>query len=273
MREPGKCWNHNSIARKRYSMITITPIPALNDNYIWMILHPASAQAVVVDPGDATPVIKILQAQNIQLTGIMITHHHWDHTNGITALLDYTPVPVYGPNSMDIVSHPLKEGDILELTQLACRFQVIEIPGHTLDHIAYLGDHSIFSGDTLFTAGCGRVFEGSFQQMYQSLEKLRQLPDNSQVYCGHEYTQANLQFAQAVEPNNTDIQQRINTVNQLRANNQATVPATLAQELKTNPFLRCHLKNVQEIASEQIGQTLTNPVETFAAIRQWKDHF
>ena len=254
-------------------MITITPIPALNDNYIWMILHPTHRKAVVIDPGDATPVIKILQSQQIELTGIMITHHHWDHTNGITALLNETPVPVYGPASLATVTHPQKEGDTLVLPHLGCRFQVLEIPGHTLDHIAYFGENSLFSGDTLFTAGCGRVFEGSFLQMYQSLEKLRCLPASTQIYCGHEYTQGNLRFAQAVEPDHLEIQERIETVNQQSANQQPTVPACLAIEQKTNPFLRCHLRSVQESASMHAGQAITSPAETFEAIRRWKDHF
>ena len=238
-----------------------------------MILHPKSLQAMVVDPGEASPVIEKLTAQGIQLAGILITHHHWDHTGGIKDLLKRGPIPVYGPKSLDDVTHPVTEGDIIDLKRLDISFKVIEIPGHTLDHIAYFGNGAVFCGDMLFTAGCGRVFEGTFLQMYQSLQKLAALPAETLIYCGHEYTQANLRFANAVEPENKMIQQRLIEVDAKRAQGEPTVPAPLSLELKTNPFLRCEKKSVQNAAAEHCGKDLANLIEIFTEIRTWKNKF
>jgi len=254
-------------------MIQIIPIPALNDNYIWMILNSDRRQAVIVDPGIAKPVIDKFNTLNVQLVGILITHHHWDHTNGIEALLNYKEAPIYGPANITAVNHALKQGDQLFLEALNITFQMLEVPGHTLDHLAYLNHSAVFCGDTLFTAGCGRVFEGTFAQMYHSLQKLANLPLHTQIYCGHEYTAANLKFAQAVEPDNHHITQRLNDTLKVRSQNQPTVPATLAIELKTNPFLRCHLQEVQQSASEYSGENVSDPIKTFQIIRQWKDQF
>lgn len=238
-----------------------------------MILHPERHQAMVVDPGDAQPVIDTLSKKDIILTGILITHHHWDHTNGVNDLTKNNDIPVYGPGTINTVTHPVKEGDQIHLAPLDCDFTVLEIPGHTLDHIAYFGNGMVFCGDMLFTAGCGRVFEGTFPQMYESLQKLAQLPPETNIYCGHEYTQANLRFAEAVEPENSDIQKRIVETNALRSNGQPTVPAPLSLELKTNPFLRCEKKSVHSAATAHSGKKVVDAVETFTEIRSWKDNF
>lgn len=252
-------------------MITITPIPAFHDNYIWMILHPGSSRVLIVDPGQAAPVIDVLKRENLKLGGILITHHHWDHTGGIEDLLQYQSVPVYGPVSLPLVTDPVKEGDTLDFEEPVCQFKVIEIPGHTLDHIAYVGEGALFCGDTLFTAGCGRLFEGSPEQMFHSLERLAALPQDTLVYCGHEYTEANLQFAKAVEPNNADILRRTDEVKLARSKNHVTVPADMSIELKTNPFLRSREPSVQAAAIQSAGKMLSEPLEVFAELRSWKD--
>ncbi len=255
-------------------MTTIIPLPALNDNYIWMMVHPDEPLAAVVDPGDAKPVIEALKEQQLTLTAILITHHHWDHTNGISKLLEYSHVPVYGPANDPVhCSRPLKAGDKIYLDELQATLKVLDIPGHTLGHIAYVGEGLLFSGDTLFTGGCGKVLEGTASQMHHSLSQLAALPSETLVYCGHEYTEANLRFAKAVEPNNPDLSARIVEVAEKRAKNQPTVPAPLGLELKTNPFLRCHIPEVIESASKHVGQSLHDPVEVFAAIRSWKNEF
>lgn len=228
---------------------------------------------MVVDPGDASPVITLLKEQGIQLKGILLTHHHRDHTGGVSDLLKLTKVPVYGPDSIPLVTHPVKEGDCLFLDPIPETLKVIEIPGHTLDHVAYVGSGILFCGDTLFTAGCGRVFEGTFLQMYQSLQKLASLPSETKIYCGHEYTQANLRFAKSVEPSNKDIQERIIRVDAQRAEGKPTVPAPLSLELKTNPFLRCKNKAIQSAASDHFSKKLADPLEIFTEIRLWKDRF
>lgn len=255
----------------------ISPIPAFTDNYIWQINN--DQEAFVVDPGDAKPVIAFLDENNLKLAGILVTHHHWDHTGGIKDLLEEWPgLPVYGPENDAIaeITHALKDGDTISV--LGEHFQIIEVPGHTADHIAYYNeqpkDHDIlFCGDTLFSSGCGRLFEGTAAQMYESLAKLKSLPAETLVYCTHEYTEANLNFAQAVEPNNQDIKARIAQVQTLRANNEPSVPTTLGLELRVNPFLRWSAPEVIEQASNQSDTPVNEPVEVFAAIRSWKDRF
>lgn len=255
------------------STLTISPIPALRDNYIWVITHPAKHTCVIVDPGEAGPVLETLAQHQLTLVGIFITHHHWDHTDGISAIIARHPAPVFAPHSKNIPSttHPLKEGDTVSLPDMELSYQIIETPAHTQDHISYYGHNSLFSGDTLFTGGCGRLFEGSAEQMCQSLDKLMALPDTTAIYCGHEYTEKNLQFAHLVEPNNHDIQHRLEQVHQHRLNNQPTVPATLEVEKKTNPFLRYRTANVKAAAETHAHTTFTNPVDVFAEIRRWKD--
>lgn len=257
--------------------MNISPIRAFTDNYIWQIND--GSKAFVVDPGDAKPVISFLETHNLKLAGILITHHHWDHTGGIKGLLELWPgIPVFGPHNENIaeITHPLKQGDTA--TVLGLTFKVLEVPGHTLDHIAYYNvqedDHDIlFCGDTLFSSGCGRLFEGSAAQMFESLEKLKALPAETLVYCTHEYTTANLKFASAVEPENPQIAARMKEVDALRAEDTPSVPSTLGLELKVNPFLRWDAPEVVNSANEQTGTATHEPVEVFAAIRAWKDRF
>ena len=257
-------------------MLSINPIPAFNDNYIWCIQMTGNAAVFVVDPGDADAVEHHLSEQNLQLAGILITHHHQDHTGGITSLTKDRTIPVYGPDNPHIaqVTHPLSDGDSFEL--LGTRFQVIATPGHTLDHIAYFSDASspvLFSGDTLFAGGCGRLFEGSAAMMHHSLNKLSILPEDTNIYCAHEYTLSNLAFCAAVEPDNTMLAKRILTDQQLRQQQQPTIPSTLGMELKTNPFLRCDQPSVIAAAEQHSAQKLTDSASVLRVIRAWKDNF
>lgn len=260
-------------------MLTIDPIPAFDDNYIWCLRRDTSAW--VVDPGDAAPVLAFLTAHGLRLAGILITHHHGDHTGGLQHLRDAWPeATVVGPINPGIagIDQRLAEDDAV--TVLGCRFTVIAVPGHTLDHIAYFCADAdveggprplLFCGDTLFAAGCGRLFEGSAGQMFDSLGKLAALPAATAVYCAHEYTLSNLRFASAVEPANPDVAQRLQETAALRARGEASVPSTLALEQATNPFLRCREPAVQTAAREHAEAA--DPVAVFAVLRAWKDRF
>lgn len=258
----------------------IEAVSAFRDNYIWTIRPSKQTDGqtngcIVVDPGDAEPVLAWLQKNECQLNAILITHHHWDHTNGIDELVAKYACPVYGPVSDKIpaITHPVKGGDELTLLGGALQLNVIECPGHTLDHIAYINAQYMFVGDTLFAAGCGRMFEGEAEQFYQSLQKLTAQPADCQVYCAHEYTAANLAFAAAVEPDNLAIQERQAQVAALRQQNLPTIPSELAVEFATNPFLRCHLPSVTAAAEKRAGQRLNSAAEVFAVIRAWKDNY
>ena len=249
------------------------PIRALQDNYIWCLVNSTLKQAVVVDPGEAAPVITFLGEHHLQLAAILITHHHWDHTNGIKELTKHSSISVYGASkAVNGVTNYLRDGDKIKLFDELI-FQVIEIPGHTLDHIAYYGHGALFCGDTLFTAGCGRIFEGTSSQMYASLQKLTQLPEDTLIYCGHEYTLQNLMFARTVEPNNPAIHERFTIVTQLREHQQPTVPASLATEKQTNPFLRSHVAEVVAEVQRRFNLTDNDPATIFQYLRQWKDGF
>lgn len=256
-------------------MLTIKPIPALKDNYIWLIIHSPSATCLLVDPGEAAPALAALTRQSLKLVGILLTHHHYDHTNGVADLLMVNQVPVYGSalEQIPTVDHPLNGGETLEFPEMALSLQVLSIPGHTLGHLAYYGAGALFCGDTLFTAACGRVFEGTMQQMYRSLQRLAALPADTKVYCGHEYTAANLPFALAVEPDNPQLQRRVADTNQLAAQGLPTVPSTLALEMATNPFLRCDQADVKLAAEQYCGSRLEHPHEVFAVLREWKNSF
>ncbi len=252
----------------------IEPIPAFKDNYIWSLLHPTCAFTLCVDPGDAKPVEQFLQQCQRTLTAILITHHHWDHTHGLVELMQQRNIPVFGPaHTVDEVTHPLTDRQVCSLPEFDLEFEVLAIAGHTLDHLAYYGHGILFCGDTLFAGGCGRLFEGSATQMYQSLQQLAALPSTTQVYCAHEYTLTNLQFALQVEPENTAIQQRLFQVQKLRTQQQPSLPTSIGLELATNPFLRVTQPTVIDAAQRYADQALTDPVDVFAALRDWKDHF
>lgn len=260
-------------------MFDVIPIPAFNDNYLWLFRADGTRECGIVDPGDAAPVLQALQDNDLTLAAIFITHHHGDHTGGISRLLQEYDVPVYGPDSANIpsVTHTLHDGDSIEV--FGKRFRILEIPGHTLDHIAYFADASdgdvplLFCGDTLFAGGCGRVFEGTHSMMHNSLQKLAVLPADTRVYCAHEYTMANLKFAHAVTPDSQALASRIDRDSNLRQQDIPTVPTTIAAELQTNPFLRCSEEDVAAAAASHSGQSLSSPEDVFAVIRQWKDAF
>jgi len=257
--------------------IHIHPILALRDNYIW-IIHD-TVHAAIVDPGDAIPVLSYLESHGLLLTAILITHHHSDHTGGNSQLLKQFDVPVYGPHQENIptVTQSLQEGDRISLQPLDVTLDIIEIPGHTRGHLAYYGSYQqknvLFCGDTLFCCGCGRVFEGTPQQLYDSLQKLAALPDNTQVYCTHEYTLGNIDFARFVEPDNTDLKKLEYRAKQQRQNHSPTLPTDIATEKMCNPFLRCHIPEIINQAEHQTGKKLTSTVEVFTALRAWKNIF
>lgn len=262
-------------------MHQIIPLSAFYDNYIWLIMHPGNNTCLVVDPGDASPVIDYLEKNNLILSAILITHHHHDHTGGVSKLIAKAPqdrsnpLPVYGPQPTPLktINHRLQEGDTVNFPDLHYRLQVLETPGHTTDHISYSNDHDLFCGDTLFAGGCGRLFEGTPTQLYHSLVRLSALNDATRVFCAHEYTEKNLGFASLVEKDNPDLITRLKKATALRAQRQPTLPSTIGLEKATNPFLRCTLPTVQQAATEYAGQPLTNPVEVFTTLRRWKDAY
>lgn len=253
-------------------MMNVIPVRAFSDNYIWVI-RGDSRRVAVVDPGDAAPVLEYLQSEDLSLAAILITHHHPDHVGGVPRLLEHAQVPVFGPAGERIpgLTHPLSEGDEAAVEDLGLRFDVLDIPGHTAGHIAYVGHGMVFSGDTLFAAGCGKLFEGTPEQMHASLGKLAALPGDTRVYCGHEYTQANLRFASQVEPDSPAIRERLEQVNAQRARDEVTLPSTIEQELSTNVFLRSEHDSVKRSAESHTGKRLDSPVAVFAAVRAWKD--
>lgn len=253
-------------------MFDIIRIPAFKDNYIWLLRKGASA--AVVDPGDARPVLEVLKREGLTLTSILVTHHHADHQGGVASLLAHFPAEVFGPAAESItgVTRPLVGGQTICLASLGVEFLIIAVPGHTLGHLAYYGSGTLFCGDTLFGAGCGRLFEGTSLQMHNSLAQLAALPDQTAVYCAHEYTEANLRFALAVEPGNGQLRQRVDEAAVTRAKGGATVPSTIGLEKATNPFLRC--TELEIVASVQArGAHAHAGAEVFAVLREWKDHF
>jgi hydroxyacylglutathione hydrolase len=257
-------------------MLNIQPITAFTDNYIWLLYDDATRQAFVVDPGDAEPVIQTLGSLQLELTGILITHHHFDHVGGVQTLCDLFKPVVYGPvnPSIEGVTKRVSASDAVDVLGMA--FNVIEVPGHTLDHIAYFHDGAtpiVFCGDTLFAGGCGRLFEGNPPMMLRSLESLAALPPATRVYCAHEYTLANLAFAQAVEPHNKPLSERITVAQATRSRGEPTVPSNIALELATNPFLRCNSLQLQASLQEQGKSAGRSTLEAFTAVRAWKDSF
>jgi hydroxyacylglutathione hydrolase len=257
--------------------MTLLPLPAFDDNYLWL-LHDGR-QAIVVDPGDDQPVLHALQTNGLQLHAILVTHHHADHVGGVKALREATGAQVYGPAGEDI-PEPLQrmsEGDAIEL--LGLRFEVLDVPGHTAGHIAWYcaqsdGGPLLFCGDTLFSAGCGRLFEGTPAQMLASLDKLSALPGNTRVCCAHEYTLSNLRFARAVEPDNLDVQRHQQQCEALRLQQRPTLPSTIAVERTINPFLRSRQPSVRQTLLARAATPLaSDDASLFAALRQWKNEF
>ena len=251
----------------------VIPLRAFSDNYIWTLRD--STHAAAVDPGDARPVLDYLRAEHLELAAIINTHHHADHVGGNSELLKHYRVPVFGPHDERIreVTHRLGDGDRITLPHFGIEFQVFEIPGHTRTHIAFYGAGMLFSGDTLFAVGCGKLFEGTPQQMYDSLSRLMQLPDDTRVYCGHEYTLSNIRFARAADPDNVALRELEAKAAQLREQGQPTLPSSIGQERATNPFVRCDEPALVRSASAHAGKKLETPVAVLAAIREWKNKF
>ncbi|MFV2071208.1 MAG: hydroxyacylglutathione hydrolase [Thermoanaerobaculales bacterium] len=256
-------------------MICISPIPAFADNYIWILEAPPSNAVVVVDPGLAEPVLSVLSDRQLRPAAFLLTHHHGDHVDGLVELLRHHPAPVYGParESISREVQPVQGGDRVPLLELRhdLFLDVLDVPGHTSGHVAYYAPGFALVGDTLFAGGCGRVFEGTTEQMFESLRKLAALPPETEIYCAHEYTVGNLRFALHVSPENETLADRLRTARAEREAGRPTVPSTLARELDTNPFLRCTEAEIIAAAEAHAGRPLAPGAEVFAVIRGWKD--
>jgi hydroxyacylglutathione hydrolase len=259
-------------------MLKTVPIPALTgtyDNYIW-ITHD-DTHAIVVDPGDATPVLDYLQQHQLELSAILITHRHNDHIGGVKKLTEVYNTRVYGPRSdmIPCVTHVVAEGDCVEITELELRFNVLSVPGHLPEHIAYVGEGKLYCGDVLFGCGCGKMFIGTPEEFHHSLQRFAALPDATKVYCAHEYTESNIRFALLCEPNNLQLQQRQRDVETLREQGLATLPSTIALEKATNPFMRCNEAEIIKNVEHHFDLTLppANDASVFAFLRAWRDQF
>ena len=257
-------------------MLNITAIPALSDNYIWLLQRTGSKSVVIVDPGETRRILRLIDEQGLEPVALLITHHHADHTGGIAELLQRFPVmSVYGPTNEVVrgITHQLKQDDRITIDALDVSFEVLDVPGHTRGHIAFYSEVEkvLFCGDTVFGCGCGRLFEGSAEQMTESFKKIMALPPQTKMYCGHEYTLDNIGFARWVEPNNTDLLQRDDDDMARQEQGFPTVPFTLEMELKTNPFLRFREPVVIQAAEQFSEKKLNSDAEVFGAIRRWKD--
>lgn len=256
-------------------MNQVFALKAFEDNYIWVIQN--QSHCLIVDPGESAPVINYLEQQpQITPVAILITHHHPDHVGGVQKLTQtYPNLKVYGPKDSPFTKadYPLIDGQKIHFNEFNLSFDIYHIPGHTLDHIAYYNNDWLFCGDTLFSVGCGRMFEGTASVFQQSLEKLQALNDNTLIFCAHEYTQANIRFALSIDSDNQTLLNYASKVKQLRQNNQASLPTTLKLEKEINPFIRTHIASIQAQVSKKWGQAVSEPIETFAALRTLKDRF
>ena len=256
-------------------MVNILTIKAFDDNYIWLIKDSQSEHCIIVDPGDASPVLEVLKTQQLIVDAILLTHHHGDHIDGVKDLLSAQnkKIDLYSKNKLFEQCHLVREGQILSFFSGRFSLKVMEVPGHTLDHLAYYNESQLFCGDTLFSGGCGRVFEGTHEQMFASLTRLALLADTTQVYCAHEYTQNNLIFALQLDPKNKALLAYLQKVSKKRQQGLATIPTTLALEKKINPFLRCQESSIINVLQNKIAKPITNPLACFSAMRMCKDHF
>jgi hydroxyacylglutathione hydrolase len=254
-------------------MMQIHPVPAFEDNYLWVIED--GRHAAVVDPGDEHPVQAFLESRGLTLTAILATHHHGDHVGGLEWLANRWRCEVFGPagEKIDGLTQRLREGDRITVPGLGLELEVLDVPGHTRGHIAYVSADAVFCGDTLFACGCGRLFEGTPAQMQDSLAKLAALPPATRVYCAHEYTMSNIRFALAVEPGNGKLVARGLRDAAARTAGRPTLPSTIGDELETNPFLRWASPEVAASASRHAGRPLASPVEVFTAVREWKNTY
>jgi hydroxyacylglutathione hydrolase len=258
----------------RTSSLGVRAVRAFADNYIWLIEAPRN-RLIAVDPGEAAPVTAELERSGSSLAAILLTHHHPDHIGGVADLLAADPVRVIGPDDsrIPVPIERVGDGDRCEFSDLGLGFDILHVPGHTLSHIAFFGHGALFCGDTLFSAGCGRMFEGTPPQMHASLSRLRELPPETRMYCGHEYTAANLRFALAVEPANAAALEYRDRVARLRQADRPSLPSTLSLERRVNPFLRCDIPGVREAAAAHAGRALPDDAEVFGTLRAWKDQF
>lgn len=252
-------------------MLTLIPLPAFEDNYIW-VWHDGR-HAVAVDPGDPAPLIAFLDANRLALTAVLITHHHRDHTGGNASLRQRYQCAIYAPDNPRIpaVTHVLRGGDVVDIAEPGLHFDVLATPGHTLDHLSYVGHGCLFCGDTVFGCGCGKLFEGSLAMMAASLDTILALPDTTRVCCAHEYTLSNIDFAKTIDGDNPALLERERADRALRAQNRPTLPSTLALEKATNPFLRFHAPDMTAFAARYLKRPHPGPAEVFGAIRAAKD--
>jgi hydroxyacylglutathione hydrolase len=261
--------------------LIVRPVRAFADNYIWLIESPvAPGRVVAVDPGDAAPVVAELRRSGLSLAAILLTHHHADHIGGVAALLERGPVDVIGPDDsrIPVRTRTVRDAERCELPDLGLSFEILAVPGHTLSHIAFWGHGALFCGDTLFSAGCGRMFEGTPSQMNSSLHRLRDLPPATRMYCGHEYTAANLRFALTVDPANEAAIEYRSAIERARAHDAPgtitpSLPSAMSLETRINPFLRCDDPTVRAAAEQQAGRALPAESDVFGALRAWKDQF
>jgi len=255
--------------------IILKPLPSLSDNYIWVIINTINSTAVIIDPGAAAVCVNYLKQQNIRPVAILATHRHWDHVDGIERLVQKYDIPVFGPATEYIpcLTKPLTSNDSFSIPELKLDFQVMDLSGHTAGHIGYLTDNMLFCGDTLFSAGCGRLYDGTAEQLHATIQRIAKLPPETTIYCGHEYTLDNLRFAQAVEPDNAAVQSRVEEVEALRAKNLPSLPSSLENEMRYNPFLRTDKENIMKTVAQHSGQKIDNSEDCFRYLRLLKDRF